>query len=368
MSETPPRDGLPPGEGVSPPVEVVPTLPPASTSGVLPSVDAPYEATVVDVTVPAAAAAGPTLAPWQDEWLHQRPRYVYRRRVVMPIVLFVLTCLSTFWAGSCQGSPHAVLAFLAGPEAVMEIVGNGWRDGLIYMTAVLGILLAHEMGHFWQAARNGVPASWPMFIPMPIMPLGTMGAVIAMQGGSADRRQLFDIGLMGPLAGLAVAIPVAWIGILRAVPVDGRGAIDNIVFENPLLMQSMIQLLHPGLPGNQVFHFDPLMRAAWVGMLITGLNMMPISQLDGGHVAYALFGKQSKYIAYGVVLAAGLFMAVTGQYGWIVMLSLVIAIGVVHRPTADDHVPLGRARQIIGLLSLIIPILCFNPWAISFTD
>lgn len=305
----------------------------------------------------AEAISEPRLPPWQP------PRY--RRRVWLPLGLFIATCLTTFWAGVCQGDPQ-ILVIFAGPRAILEILEHGWRDGLIYMSAVMAILLAHELGHFWQAVRNHVPASFPLFIPMPITPLGTMGAVIAMQGASADRRQLFDIGLTGPLAGLALAIPIAWFGIANAVPIDNPQLIrDQVVFHNPLLMQAMIEMLHPNVPPDQVFQFDPLMRAAWVGMLVTGLNMLPVSQLDGGHVSYALFGVRSKQLAYGVVGAALLYMGWTQQLSWLVMLLLIMFIGIEHRPTANDYVPLGRARQFIGIVSLAIPLLCFHPSAIS---
>ena len=281
----------------------------------------------------------------------------------MPAVLFGLTCLSTFWAGACQGSPSNVLAMFADNQEVLKIRAAFWGEGLTYMLAVMAILLAYELGHFIQAVRNHVPASFPMFIPMPLTPLGTMGAVIAMQGGRADRRQLFDIGITGPLAGLIVAIPIAWMGIARAVPENPLLA-EPIVFENPLLMQVMVRWLRPGMPGDQTFLFDPLLRAAWVGMLITGLNMLPISQLDGGHVAYALFGRRSRILAWGVVAAAVIFMVLTSEYIWVVMLLVVIAIGVSHRPTADDSAPLGLGRRIIGALSLTIPLFCFHPHAI----
>ncbi len=311
--------------------------------------------------------------PPQVEWIvsdevqiDTGPVTVSRRRLVMPLLLFVLTCLSTFWAGACRGSAFTVFAFLAGPEGIAEIVGEGWRDGLQYMGAVMAILMAHELGHFLQAVRYHVPASFPLFIPMPLTPLGTMGAVIALRGSNADRRQLFDIGLTGPWAGLLVALPVAWLGVSRAVPV-GAGEVlpDDLVFNYPLVMQWMFDWLHPDVPNHAMFGFDPLLRAAWVGMLVTGLNMMPVSQLDGGHVAYALFGRKAHLLARGVMIVAALWMlysyAVLGQVTWIVMIMLVFIMGTDHPPTANDAAPMGLARRIIGLLSLAIPLLCFTP-------
>ena len=218
-----------------------------------------------------------------------------------------------------------------------------WHDGLVYMAAVMGILLAHEMGHFVQAVRYGVPASLPFFIPMPFTPLGTMGAVIGMQGSEADRKELFDIGLSGPLAGLLVALPITWIGIQQAEPFP-LNVPAGIHYQDPLLFKVLMQKLHPELLPGQELTMNPLLMAGWVGMLITGLNMLPISQLDGGHVSYALFGKGSFWIARGVVVAALAFMRITGVYGWMVMLLLVMLIGIQHPPTANDRVELGWGR------------------------
>ncbi len=294
------------------------------------------------------------------------PATATRRRLLMPLVLFVLTCLSTFWAGACRGGTFTPFALLAGPEAIAEIVSDGWRDGLQYMGAVMAILLAHELGHFVQAVRYQVPASFPLFIPMPLTPLGTMGAVIALRGSKADRREIFDIGLTGPWAGLLVALPIAWLGVSRAVPA-GAGELfpDDLVFNYPLVMHWMFEWLHPGVPNHAVYGFDPVLRAAWLGMLVTGLNMMPVSQLDGGHVAYALFGRKAHLLArWFMVLALTLVLygyIVYGQITWLVMLILVSMMGIDHPPTANDAAPLGLARRIIGLLSLAIPVLCFTP-------
>ena len=166
-----------------------------------------------------------------------------------------------------------------------------WRQGLVYMGVVMGLLLAHEMGHFLMALRHRVPASLPYFIPMPLIPFGTLGAVIGMEGSRANRRQMFDLGIAGPLAGLAVTLPILWLGILRlpAAPAAGQ----SFCFHNPLILQHMIAWLRPDYPTPDVLYlnqFNPFLMAGWVGLLVTGLNMLPVSQLDGGHVAYALLG------------------------------------------------------------------------------
>ena len=185
-----------------------------------------------------------------------------------------------------------------------------------------------------------------------------------MQGSEADRKELFDIGLSGPLAGLLVALPITWIGIQQAQPFP-MNVPAGIHYQDPLLFKVLMQKLHPELLPGQELTMNPLLMAGWVGMLITGLNMLPISQLDGGHVSYALFGKGSFWIARGVVVAALAFMLITGVYGWMVMLFLVTMIGVQHPPTANDRVELGWGRRILGLASLAIPVLCLAPNPIS---
>lgn len=278
---------------------------------------------------------------------HPPPR---PRRRLLPLVLFLLTCLSTFVTGGSFSEPDDMY------NLEHHFV---WQDGLRYMLAVMSILAAHEMGHFLQAVRHGVPASLPFFIPMPLSPIGTMGAVIGM-GSQSDRRQLFDIGISGPLAGLVVAVPVAWYGIKTAVPYAGPVG-DGMVAADPLLFQWLIASLRPDLPPDTVFAWNPYYMAAWVGLLITGLNMMPVSQLDGGHVAYALLGRRAHLLARTVVMTALLYAVIENQYNWLVMLAVVFFIGIDHPPTANDAAELGPARRLLGYASLSIPIFCLAP-------
>jgi membrane-associated protease RseP (regulator of RpoE activity) len=289
-----------------------------------------------------------------DEVLLETP--LRRRRWLLPLVLFLATCLTTFLAGAYQWPLDRF--FFDGQAAVW--VRQYWWDGLCYMLAVLGILFAHEMGHFLMTVRYGIHASYPIFVPNPVF-IGTMGAVIAMDGRQADRKQTFDIGIAGPLAGLVVAIPVLCAGILQArVEVPGP---NMLVSGDPLLAELLIRWLRPdAAPGAEVIqNGNPLYMAGWVGMLITGLNMMPLSQLDGGHVIYALFGRRAHYLARAFLLTAIAYMIISENYTWTLMIVIVTVLGVDHPPTADDHVPLGRGRYVLGLASLAIPVLCFIP-------
>ena len=316
----------------------------------MPSDDSPVAETTV---APAPVEASHPEKPSAE--VQPRVARPYRRQVLLPAILFVATCGSTFWVGATDW-----LQVLYDPVHGSAGVFDLWRQGVVYMIAVMGILLAHEMGHFLVAVRNGIPASLPYFIPVPIFPFGTMGAVIGMQGSRANRRQLFDLGLAGPLAGLAVCIGVLWIGVIQLDPsaTGGRG----ITFHHPLLLQIMIGGLRPELQNTStlcVGQFNPWLMAGWVGLLVTGLNMFPISQLDGGHVSYALLGRRAHILARVLLISAILFVIIAEQYNWVLMVVLVTLLGTDHPRTADDAAKLGRVRTMIGWSSLAIPVLCF---------
>jgi len=296
-----------------------------------------------------------------------------RRRVLVPLVLFLLTCASTFLAGATGWMPGEHLwhgAKDVGPEfqllTRLAILEN-WRDGLIYMGCVLAILLTHEMGHFVMTVIYRIRATLPLFVPFPISAIGTMGAVIAMDGSKADRKQIFDIGLAGPLAGLVVAAPIIWIGTAQLdLTTPGAGH----EFGLPLVGQWLVEYLHPANykpnMGIAVSQLNPYFMAGWVGLLITGLNMLPVSQLDGGHVTYALLGKKAHWLARLFMLTVFVYMGTMfwlyrSPPMWILMALLVLLIGTDHPPTRDDSVPLGWFRIILGAVSLLIPVFCFAP-------
>jgi len=307
-----------------------------------------------------------------------------KRHVLLPLLLFAATCLSTFWVGAVDWKPLVHLESLVrgvssfwqqlphnSPVAALEqglaVAHMNWRQGLLYMGVVLAVLLMHELGHFFVALRHRVPASLPYFIPVPVIPFGTLGAVIGMEGAQADRRQLFDLGIAGPVAGLMVTVPITALGVLLLPNIAPPP--DSLCFHNPLLMQLLIAWLKPDYPTPQAFYlsqFNPYLMAGWMGMLITGLNMLPISQLDGGHVAYALLGRRrAHFLARGLLVAAILFVLAGEQYGWVIFLVLIILLGVDHPPTADDSRKLGRMRQLLGWVAILIPILCFPPLGIT---
>ncbi len=280
---------------------------------------------------------------------------VRQRRVWLPLTLFIVTCLSTFWVGVNHWLP------IPADGGVRQALLAHWGEGLTYMGCVLAILLAHEMGHFLMTLRYRIPASFPYFIPFPISPIGTMGAVIGMDGLKADRKELFDIGLAGPLAGLVIAIPMLWIGIAR---LDfNQVEYGPFAMDLPLMARMMLHYIQPaGYTTESVVWFsnlNPFFMAGWVGLLITGLNMLPVSQLDGGHVVYTLFGRKAHWIARTFIVSAILMVAISGRWTWIPMILLVLFIGPDHPPTRDDHVALGRVRTVLGFAAMLIPVFCF---------
>lgn len=281
------------------------------------------------------------------------------RAMMVPIVLFGMTCFTTFFAGISHWQLD--LTALADPVALRQLILAHGLQGVVYTLCVLSILMTHEMGHFLATVLYRIPASLPYFIPFP-SGLGTMGAVIGMRAHEADRRQIFDIGLAGPLAGLVVAVPILWIGIqnldMNAAP-TGRD-----VYDCPLAVRWIHAYMNPdAVPLTEIRtgQLNPYFMAGWVGLLVTGLNMIPISQLDGGHVVYSMFGTHGRWVARGTLLAAILFVIVAQAYIWSVMIVLVCLMGTDHPPTANDAIPLGWPRFLLGLVSLLIPIVCFPP-------
>jgi len=267
------------------------------------------------------------------------------------LLLFLATCLTTFAAGAVGWQP--VLPGV--DEGLLGDILARWPQGLAYMAAVMAVLAAHEAGHYLAARLHGIPATLPFFIPIPILLTGTLGAVIGMEGSRASRRQLFDIALAGPLAGLVVAVPCMAAGILAATP-DPRSP-----FALPPVAHWMIGLLRPDLAAGMPLAPNAMFMAGWVGLLVTGLNMIPVSQLDGGHVSRAMFGERSRWVARGVLVLAITAIVVYGKFNWIAAVVVVTLLGVDHPPIRDDGRPLGAVRWVLGMAAWLIPPVCFMP-------
>ena len=285
------------------------------------------------------------------------PNRVTAPRSKLPLILFILTCLSTFVVGGFSNHPIIPSQFALFYAHFLDI---GWNTfffrGFSYAGPVMLILLSHEMGHYLQAKRYHIPATQPYFIPMPLTPFGTMGAVILQRGGVANRKQMFDIAVSGPLAGLIFAIPFAYWGLLNSTVVIKQG----FSFGEPLILQWMITLVHGPLAENQEVLLNPMLFAGWVGIFITALNLLPIGQLDGGHILYMLIGKKANIVARLLLVGAICYMVYSNEYGYSLLILLLVFFGITHPPTADDSVPLGPMRIIIGWLTLAFFVIGFT--------
>jgi membrane-associated protease RseP (regulator of RpoE activity) len=288
-------------------------------------------------------------APW--EWREVRPVRP-RRRWLLHILLFVATCVSTW---------------LAGMTMVEDEGFQGLMEALRYAVPVMTILLCHEMGHFLQAYRYGVYATLPYFIPMPIVsPFGTMGAVIAMEPRIGGRRALFDIGISGPLAGLAPTFIFLIIGLHHSTyAIPPR---HEMSFGDPSILRFFATMIRGPIPEGCEVVKSPMAFAGWVGLFITSLNLIPIGQLDGGHVLYALLRRKANRVAKFLLFAA-LFLVIWKWellHFWLVMLALLFMMGPMHPPTADDEEPLGLVRTVLGWLTLAFIFIGFTPVPIIF--
>jgi membrane-associated protease RseP (regulator of RpoE activity) len=263
--------------------------------------------------------------------------YESRRRILLPLLLFIATCASTYLVG-----------------------------GPAFSAAIMFTLLSHELGHFIQAHRYGVPASLPYFIPMPASPIGTMGAVIAMAPHAGDRRSLFDIAITGPIAGLIPALVFSIIGLQWSEVVDTTGQRFSLLLGEPLLFKLLAWLTFGPLPEHLDIALHPVAFAGWVGIFITALNLFPIGQLDGGHILYALLRRKAHPVAMAALALAAAAVIIWGYWGWTLMIILLMLIGPAHPPTANDNVPLGSTRTILGWAALAFLPIGFTPVPFSF--
>jgi membrane-associated protease RseP (regulator of RpoE activity) len=275
----------------------------------------------------------------------------------LTVGLFLLTCVTTFFSG----------IEIAGPppkDYTWDVIWNG----LSYSGPLMLILLCHEMGHYLQSVKHRVPATLPFFIPTPpgFGLFGTMGAVIVQAGGIANRRSLFDIAVSGPLAGIVIALPVAWYGVQQSEVRVFENHAASIRFGDPLILKGMVYLKHGPLAENEDVVINPLLFAGWVGIFLTGLNLMPIGQLDGGHVLYTLLGKRAHMVALMAWLGIIAYMILAQYWGFVVIVGLLGLMGLRHPPTSNDAMPLGTTRTIIGWLTMALLFVCFTPQPIQF--
>jgi membrane-associated protease RseP (regulator of RpoE activity) len=276
----------------------------------------------------------------------ERKKNAYR----LPLLLFLLTVVTTLIAGS---------SFYVSYDELIENPGL-IATGIPFACSLLSILLAHEMGHFITSRRYRVDVTLPYFIPAPTL-IGTLGAVIKMRSAIRKKTMLLDIGAAGPLAGIVIAIPLVIWGLYQSPVVQvGAGSESYLIFGDSLLFKLLSYLIVGTIPKGYDIMLSPIAFAGWVGFLVTSLNLMPMGQLDGGHIAYALFGRGQRIVSR-VFVGVLIVMGIVYYLGWLVWAALVLIIGVDHPPVSDDNVGLDRNRRVIGWFCFILFIITFIP-------
>jgi len=308
------------------------------------------------------------LEPIPADW-HPSPKF--QDRVWRHALLFALTLATTTLIGAghyasylddFRGSTVLPMAF---PELLVR--------GLWYSGTVIAILGCHELGHYFACRYYDVDASLPFFLPLPPpFPTGTLGAVIRIREPFPSKRALFDIGIAGPIAGFIITVPTVFAGVAMSHLVKLPDAYAGVMYElgEPPLFKLASWLIWGHMADGYSLNLHPMGFAAWFGMLATALNLFPIGQLDGGHIAYSVLGHRSVYVTFITVAVVATLAFFTSS--WIVFAVLTIAmiffLGPRHPRVFDEHVPLDRPRMLLALFAVVMFALCFTPAPIKVMD
>lgn len=279
------------------------------------------------------------------------------RRVWLHVLLLALTFVSTTLVGGIEFAefpegftPASLLNLLVHPAVL--------RAGLAFSIPLLFILLSHEMGHYIACRIHRLDATLPFFLPVPFG-IGTFGAFIKIKSPLTNKRELFDVGAAGPLAGFVALVPVLVAGIALSHPVAELPKTGILVFGEPLAFKLVSQLIYPSLRQGGDLLLHPTGFAAWFGLLATALNLLPFGQLDGGHVTYALFGQLQRRFAWPLLIVlVGLGF---GWHGWWFWAVIALVMGARHPWLPDENEPLEGRRRALAWLCIVLFVLCFTP-------
>jgi membrane-associated protease RseP (regulator of RpoE activity) len=303
-------------------------------------------------------------APAPSEW---PPRRKFQDRRWRNVVLLLLTMVTTTMAGA-----DAYLSFLSdlgGRSLPLALDLSILVSGLWYSVTILTILGFHEMGHYLACRYYDVDASLPFFIPAPQL-TGTLGAFIRIREPIPSKRMLFDIGIAGPIAGFLVAVPALILGLSLSnvvrLPPDFRG----FSIGEPLLFKAASLAIWGSPPDGYAINMHPTAFAAWFGLLATALNLLPIGQLDGGHISYAVLGRRSSHVTMATIAAAVVLTYFSPSWAvWTVLMIVMLVLFGRHHPQAfDEHEPLDRTRTLLALVAVAMFVLCFTPVPIEPLD
>jgi membrane-associated protease RseP (regulator of RpoE activity) len=296
-------------------------------------------------------------------------------RLSVQVALFALTFLTTTVAGTMHyaGFAEAADPSASGSADIIRALSSPayYLNGLWYSLTILAILGCHEMGHYILCLRYGVTATRPYFLPVPPIPFltGTLGAFIRIKARIPDKVALFDIGVAGPIAGFVVAMPLLALGLMLSRVQKLTADPEGLMLGEPLVFRLVAWLIFGDVASSTDYSISlhPMAFAAWFGLLATALNLFPISQLDGGHIAYAVFGRRSTIITFATIaLAIGLTFVSSNWIVWTaLMLTMILVVGPHHPPTLDDDIRLGPGRLLVAAIALAMLIVCFTPAPIS---
>jgi len=272
-------------------------------------------------------------------------------KILIQIALFVLTVMSTLIAWAWVDE-YTLKEIISRPGVLLK--------GIPFTVSLLIILGLHELSHYAVSLRYGIKVSLPYFIPFPNI-LGTMGAVIVGRSPFPDRKSLFDVGIAGPLASFILSLIVLIIGLQGSKIVPPVITSRTFFIGSSLLYDFICWIKFPHIPYGYTYSITPMMFAGWVGFFVTALNLLPIGQLDGGHISYALFGRYHKLITRFVIVLLVIFGVLYFSPIWIVIGLFVLVMGATHGPPLDDITPLNPGRIWLAVSALIILIICFIP-------
>ncbi|MBD3415111.1 MAG: site-2 protease family protein [Candidatus Aminicenantes bacterium] len=294
----------------------------------------------------------------------RRPSFFSKDRTWLNILLFVITAVSIFFVGITWSLSYKYADSLSQPEQI-PLNLNILKDpqimhlSFLYAVVLIGILLAHEMGHYLTCRYYKVSATLPFFIPAPTL-IGTLGAFIKIRSPIKRKHQLFDIGVAGPLAGFVLAVPAVIYGLSLSKLVPPLPQEGTLLFGEPLFINVLGGIIFKGAASGKDVVVHPVAFAGWVGLLVTALNLFPIGQLDGGHVLYALIGPRVKKFAR-FILIGFVIMGVFFWMGWFVWALLISFLGLKHPPVMDENVSLSSGRKWLSFVVLVIFLVSFIP-------
>tara|TARA_Y100000996_G_scaffold414644_1_gene406149 strand:- start:3582 stop:4463 length:882 start_codon:yes stop_codon:yes gene_type:complete len=266
-------------------------------------------------------------------------------------ILFLLTVFTTLLAGAIMEGAQIL-------DNPLDLI-----KGVPFSFTLMFILGTHEFGHYYYAQKHKVDASLPFFIPAPpfLFLIGTFGAFIKIKSPIYRKDALLQIGAAGPIAGFIIAVPALILGLFLSDIVEKSDIQGALILGDSILMKILTWVTHPDLMESQDIMLHPIAFAGWIGLLVTMLNLLPIGQLDGGHVAYAMLGEKQKLIGQAafILLVPLSFLSIN----WLVwgLLLLLLMRTVKHPPIQDIHIPLSESDKRIGYICLLIFILCFIP-------